>query len=78
MHDSEPDTFHPLNKNEEFCETLKKIGIDAEALQIDTDEVENGNYYSRHFSNTPIMVTNHGTIKLTKSNIDIVQIIQKG
>ncbi len=78
MHDSESDTFHQLNKNEEFCESLKKIGIDAEALQIDADEIEHENYYSRHFANTPVMVTNHGIIKLQKSNIDIIQIIQKG
>jgi hypothetical protein len=78
MHDSESDTSHPVNKNEEFCESLKKIGIDAEARQIDADEIEKENYYSRHYSHTPVMVTNHGTIKLKGSNIDVVQIIQKG
>lgn len=78
MHDSEQDTFQQLNKNEEFCESLKKIGIDAESLQIDTEEVEKGNYYSRHFSNTPVMVTNHGVVKLKGSNVDLIQIIQKG
>ena len=78
MHDSESDTFHPMNKNEEFCETLKKIGVDAEARQTDTDEIEKENCYSNNFTNTPSMVTNHGIIKLKGSNIDIVQIIQKG
>lgn len=78
MHDSESDTFHPMNKNEEFCESLKKIGIDAEARQTDTDEIEKENYYSDIFTNTPSMVTNHGIIKLKGSNIDMVQIIQKG
>lgn len=78
MHDSESDTFHPMNKNEEFCESLKKIGLDAEAKQIDTDEIEKENYYSKHFTHTPAMVTNHGIVKLKGSNIDVVQIIQKG
>jgi hypothetical protein len=78
MHDSESDTFHPVNKNEEFCELLKKIGIDAEAKPIDTDEIEKENCYSKHFTNSPAMVTNHGIIQLKGSNIDIVQIIQKG
>jgi len=78
MHDSESDTIHLVNKNEEFCESLKKIGLDAKANQIDTDEVEKENYYSRHYSHTPLMVTNHGTITLKGTNIDVVQIIQKG
>ena len=78
MHDSESDTFHPVNKNEEFCESLKKIGIDAKANPIDSDEAEKGNYYSKHYSHSPSMVTNHGTITLKDSNIDMVQILQKG
>lgn len=78
MHDSESDNSHPVNKNEEYCESLKKIGIDATANKIDTDEAEKENYYSRHYSHTPTMVTNHGTISLKGTNIDVVQIIQKG
>jgi hypothetical protein len=78
MHDSESDTFHPINKNEEFCELLKKLGIDAEAKPIDTDELEKENYYSKYFTNTPAMFTNHGLVKIKGSNIDVVQIIQKG
>jgi len=78
MHDSESDTFNPINKNDEFCKSLKKIGIDAQTKQIDTDDVEKGNYYSKHYTHTPAMVTNHGTIQLKSSNIDVVQIIQKG
>jgi len=78
MHDSESDNSHPMNKNEEYCESLKKIGIDAEAKPIDTDSLEKENYYSGHFTNTPAMVTNHGIIKLKGSHIDEVQIIQKG
>jgi hypothetical protein len=78
MHDSESDTFHPTNKHEEFCESLKKIGVDAEAKPIDTEEIEKENYYSKNFTHSPAMVTNHGIIKLKGSNIDEVQIIQKG
>jgi hypothetical protein len=78
MHDTESDTFHPINKNEEFCESLKKIGIDAEAKPVDTDEMEKENYYSKNFTHSPAMVINHGIVKLKDSNIDLVQIIQKG
>ncbi len=78
MHDSEPDTFSQTNKREEFCALLEKIGVQAEAKQIDSDEVEKGDYYSKQFTHSPAMVTNHGCVKLKSSNIDVVQIIQKG
>jgi hypothetical protein len=78
MHDSESDTFLPTSIGKEFCESLKKIGVNAEVKQIDTDELESGDYYSKDFTNTPAMVTNHGVIQIIGSNIDVVQVIQKG
>lgn len=78
MHDSEPDTFSRVSKREELCVSLEKIGIEAEAKEIDTDEVEKGDYYSKQFTHTPGMVTNLGVIQIKGSNIDVVQIIQKG
>lgn len=78
MHDSESDVSHPMNKNEEYCLSLKKIGVDAEVKPFDTVETDKENYYSKHFANSPAMVTNHGVITLRGSNIDEVQIIQKG
>ena len=78
MHDSEPDTFTQISKREEFRGLLEKIGVHAEVKQIDSDEIEKGDYYSKQFTNSPAMVTNHGCVKLKNSNIDIVQIIQKG
>jgi len=78
MQDTESETFHAMNKNEEFCELLKKIDVDAKAQKLDTDELEQGNYYSKYFTHTPAMVTNHGIIFLKGSNIDCIQIIQKG
>jgi len=78
MHDSEQDTFVQKNKNEQFCDLLEKIGIESEAKEIGSDEVEKGDYYSRNSTHSPIMVTNHGCIKIKNSNIDVVQIIQKG
>ena len=78
MHDSESDTIHLVNKHEEYCESLKKIGITAEAKLLDMDEMEKEDYYSKNFTNSPAMVTNHGIITLKGSNIDEVQIIQRG
>ena len=78
MHDSEPDTFVLQSWPEKFSDMLKKIGVDSESKQIGTDDVEKGDYYSRYFSQTPRMVTNKGCLDLMNSNIDVIQIIQKG
>ena len=78
MHDSEPDTFEQKSKQTEYCDLLEKIGINAEPKQFETDEVEKSDYYSKYFSHSPVMVTNHGCIDLKDSNIDVIQIIQKG
>ena len=78
MHDSEPDTFVLKTIPEKFSEFLEKIGIESQPKEIGTADVEKGDYYSRCFSQTPRMVTNKGCIEIKKSNIDAVQIIQKG
>ena len=78
MHDSEPDTFSKKDKRNEYCELLEKIGVTAEPEQFGADEVEKSEYYSKYFSHTPAMVTNHGCIAVKGSNIDVIQIIQKG
>ena len=78
MHDSESDMSHPMNKNEEYCLLLQKIGLDAKAKPLEHIEGENENYYSKYYTNSPSMVVNHGIITLKGSNIDEVQIIQKG
>ena len=78
MHDSEPDTIPLKTKPEQFCDFLEEIGITAHAKEMATDEVEKGDYYSRYFSVTPRMVTNKGCLEVKGTNIDIIQIIQKG
>jgi len=79
MHDSEPDTFPYKTAREQLCEKLEKIGVEASPQQIGTVDVEKGDYYySRYYSHTHGMVTNHGCVKVKDTNIDIIQIIQKG
>ncbi|MGI0069109.1 MAG: hypothetical protein ACREAN_02510 [Nitrosopumilaceae archaeon] len=78
MHDSEPDTFPQKNTREQFCELLEKIGVKAEPKQIDAEEVEKGEYYSKHRTFSHGMITNHGCVEIRGTNIDIVQLIQKG
>jgi len=79
MHDSEPDTIIIKTYPQRLGEKLSEFKIDSNPVDIGTDDVEkSGDYYSRCFSQTPRMVTNKGCLKLKKSNIDVVQIIQKG
>ena len=78
MHDSEPDTFVYKTWPEKFSDMLKEIGVDSESKEIGTNDIEKGDYYSRYFAQTPRMVTNRGCIDVENSNIDTIQIIQKG
>ena len=78
MHDTESETFVIQSMPEKFSDMLKEIAISSKPKEIATDEVENDDYYSRYFSQTPRMVTNKGCIEIKNSNIDVVQIIQKG
>ncbi len=78
MHDDEPETIVLKSEPEKFCDNLKEIGIKANAKEIASDEVENDDYYSRVFSQTPRMVSNKGCLEVKGTNIDVIQIIQKG
>ncbi len=78
MHDDEPDTFVLQSWPEKFSSMLKNLGIDSEPKERGSDVIESGDYYSRYFAHTARIVTNHGCIDVRNSNIDMIQIIQKG
>ncbi|KAF6248754.1 hypothetical protein HX860_03415 [Marine Group I thaumarchaeote] len=78
MHDTESDTFVYQTLPEKFTDMLKEIGVDSESKEIGTDDVEKGDYYSRYFTQTARMITNRGCLDVKNSNIDVIQIIQKG
>ena len=78
MHDSEPETFVIKSMPEKFSEMLKEIAITSIPKEITTDDVEHDDYYSRVFSQATRMVTNKGCIDIDGTNIDVIQIIQKG
>ena len=78
MHDTESDTFVYKTWPEKFSDMLSEIGVDSVAQEIATLDLERGDYYSRYFSQTPRMVTNKGCLEIKNTNIDVVQIIQKG
>lgn len=78
MHDTESDTFVYQTWPEKFSDMLKEIGIDSQSKEIGIDDIEKGDYYSRYFSGTARMITNRGCLDVKNSNIDVIQIIQKG
>ena len=78
MQDAESDTFVLQTWPEKFADMLKAIGVDSEPKEIGTDNVEKDEYYGRYFTQTPRMVTNRGCLDIRNSNIDVIQIIQKG
>ena len=78
MHDKESETFVIQSMPEKFSDMLKEIAISSTPKAIATDDVENDDYYSRAFSQTTRMVTNKGCLDVTGTNIDVIQIIQKG
>ena len=78
MHDTESETFVIQSIPEKFSDMLKEIAVSSTPKEIATDDVENDDYYSRAFSQTTRMVTNKGCLDVTGTNIDVIQIIQKG
>jgi len=78
MHDDEPDTFVYMTWPGKVVAMLREIDIDAQAHDVGSNPVEKIDYYNRYMSSTPRMVTNRGSLSLKGSNIDIIQIIQKG
>jgi len=78
MEDSEPETIVLKNWPEKFSDILNAFFLLSPPNEIGVGEVEKGDYYSRCFSQTTRMVTNKGSLKISGTNIDAVQIIQKG
>lgn len=78
MHDDEPDTVRLTTWPERVAEMLGKIGVEARPNEVGAGEYESGDYYSRYFVPTARMVTNRGSLEVSGSNIDAVQVIQKG
>lgn len=78
MHDAEPDTIEPKTWPQKMCDMLAKIDIASHPNDIATGDAEQDDYYGRFFSQTPRMVTNRGSLEVEGTNIDTIQIIQKG
>ena len=68
MEDTEPDTFVYKTWPEKFADMLSEIGVESEAKEIATVDLESGDYYGRYFSQTPRMVTNKGCLEVKNTN----------
>ena len=78
MHDDEPDTFVLKTLPEKLCDILGEIGIKASPNEQGSADIESDEYYSRYFVPSPRMHTNRGSLEISGTNIDAIQIIQKG
>jgi hypothetical protein len=79
MHDAESDTFVYETWPEKVAHMLKEIGVDSIPKDVGTDSVEKAkDYYGRNFSQATRMISNRGCVELKNSNINVIQIIQKG
>ena len=78
MHDAESDTFVHHTWPEKISYMLKDIGVESTPKERGTDSTEKGDYYGRSFTQSPRMITNQGCVEIKNSNIDVIQIIQKG
>jgi hypothetical protein len=70
-----------ISLNERMAQEISKNGIECKAItDIGSLPIERRSYYSHLFPLSPRVTTNRGCIRLEgndKSNIDIIQIIQK-
>lgn len=78
MQDSEPDTFAYQTWPEKFAGMLAEIGVESEPADVGSLGIERGDYYSRYYTSTARMVTNRGCVRPKGTNIDAIQVIQKG
>lgn len=78
MHDTESETIVLKTWPEKLSEMLKEFGIESVPKDVGSLDIEKGDYYSRYYPNSPRMITNLGCLEVKGTNIDLIQIIQKG
>ena len=66
-----------VNLNESLAQSIERIGIDCEAIEVNSLAIEDRPYYSYKLPMTPKIVTNRGCIKVKKKSFGIIQIIQR-
>ena len=66
-----------VNLNESLAQAMERIGIDCEAIEVNSLAIENRPYYSYKLPMTPKIVTNRGCIKVNGKSFGLIQIIQR-
>ena len=66
-----------VNLNESVAQSIERIGIDCEAIEVNSLAIENRPYYSYKLPMTPKIVTNRGCIKVNGKSFGLIQIIQR-
>ena len=71
-------TFKRTRLNEDLAQQIRQqIGIDCEASQIGSLQLEHNRYYSNSFPMSPKVITNRGCILVSGKRFSIIQIIQR-
>jgi hypothetical protein len=66
-----------VNLNESLAQSIERIGIDCEAIEVNSLAIENRPYYSSKLPMSPKIVTNRGCIKVNGKSFGLIQIIQR-
>ena len=66
-----------VNLNESVAQSIERIGIDCQAIEVNSLAIENRPYYSYKLPMTPKIVTNRGCIKVNGKSFGLIQIIQR-
>ena len=66
-----------VNLNESLAQSIERIGIDCEAIEVNSLAIEDRPYYSYKLPMTPKIVTNRGCIKVNGKSFGLIQIIQR-
>src|SRR5919197_4440646 len=70
-------TIKRTNLNEKLVQQLREqIGIDCEAAEIDSLQIEHKRYYSYNFPMSPKIITNRGCIIVKGRGFNLIQVIQ--
>jgi hypothetical protein len=71
-------TIKRVNLNERLAQEAKnELGIDCEAVEVNSLAIEDRPYYSYKLPMTPKIVTNRGCIKVNGKSFGLIQIIQR-
>jgi hypothetical protein len=71
-------TIRRITLNDKLAEEIREeIGIDCQAIDVNSLPVEHKPYYSYIFPMSSKIVTNRGCIRVKGKNFDLIQIIQR-